>query len=61
MTQILYLFHTNDEFIFAYKPNKNLYGVHPMYLNIEDDDANSNVVVLVNSNAQGKSEIHSVK
>lgn len=26
-----------------------------MYLNIEDDDANSNVVVLINSNAMGKS------
>ncbi|RDD41921.1 Lysosomal alpha-glucosidase [Trichoplax sp. H2] len=32
-------------------PNRNLYGVHPMYLNVEDADGNSNVVLLVNSNA----------
>ncbi|EDV25110.1 uncharacterized protein TRIADDRAFT_56702 [Trichoplax adhaerens] len=37
-----------DEFL---GPDKNLYSTHPMYLNIEDNAGNSNVVLLANSNA----------
>lgn len=30
----------------------NLYGAHPMYMNLEDDE-NANAVLLLNSNAMG--------
>ncbi|EDV25106.1 uncharacterized protein TRIADDRAFT_10696, partial [Trichoplax adhaerens] len=39
---------TKDEFPTA---DLNLYGVHPFYLNIEDNDARSNAVLFYNSNA----------
>ena len=35
----------------------NLYGVHPVYMNIEDESGNSHAVLLHNSNAMGEFDI----
>ena len=45
-----YTYHMLDA---TFKDEWNLYGAHPMYMNLEDG-GNANAVLLLNSNAMGK-------